>query len=103
MPAGAIVEPFPAWKDLSTLELTIGYRYELHQFSRANRRTICQCGIKSLGHRNPAALGTGCHNERGRLPDLPGDAAKILGSARGALNMLRAEEGKQANIRRRPP
>lgn len=64
---------------------------------------ICQCGIKSLGHRNPAALGTGCHHERGRQPDLPGDAAKILGSARGALNMLRAEEGKQANIRRRSP
>ncbi|QXC33763.1 ISAs1 family transposase [Aeromonas sp. FDAARGOS 1407] len=113
MPAGAIVEQFPAWKGLSTLGVAIGYRCDSkgHE-SLEYRYYISSAALTEEQFANAVCSHWGIENQlhwvldvtmkEDACPIYRGDAAEILATVRHmALNMLRAEEGKRASIRRK--
>lgn len=113
MPAGAIAEQFPAWKGLSTLGVAIGYRCDSkgHE-SLEYRYYISSAALTEEQFANAVRSHWGIENQlhwvldvtmkEDACPIYRGDAAEILATARHmALNMLRAEEGKRASIRRK--
>lgn len=113
MPAGAIAEQFPAWKGLSTLGVAIGYRCDSKGHESLEYRYYISSGaLTEEQFANAVRSHWGIENQlhwvldvtmkEDACPIYRGDAAEILATARHmALNMLRAEEGKRASIRRK--
>ena len=113
MPAGDMVKQFPMWKGLSTLGVAIGYRrdskgnesleYRYYISSAALTEEQFAKGVRGhWGIENQLHWVLDVTMKEDACPIHRGDAAQILATVRHmALNMLRAEKGKSASIRRK--
>ena len=113
MPAGEIVKQFPTWKGLNTLGVAIGYRrdskgnesLEYRYYISSAALTEEQFAKAVRGHwgiENQLHWVLDVTMKEDACPIYRGDAAQILATVRHmALNMLRAEKGKTASIRRK--
>ena len=113
MPAGDMVKQFPMWKGLSTLGVAIGYRrdskgnesleYRYYISSAALTEEQFAKGVRGhWGIENQLHWVLDVTMKEDACPIYRGDAAQILATVRHmALNMLRAEKGKTASIRRK--
>lgn len=113
MSAGDMVKRFPTWKGLNTLGVAIGYRRD----SKGNESLEYRYYISSValteeqfakavrGHwgiENQLHWVLDVTMKEDACPIYRGEAAQILATVRHmALNMLRAEKGKSASIRRK--
>ena len=113
MPAGDMVKQFPSWKGLSTLGVAIGYRRDSKGNESLEYRYYISSAVLTEEQFAKAVRGHwGIENQlhwvldvtmkEDACPIYRGDAAQILATVRHmALNMLRAEKGKTASIRRK--
>ena len=113
MPAGEMVKQFPTWKGLNTLGVAIGYRrdskgnesLEYRYYISSAALTEEQFAKAVRGHwgiENQLHWVLDVTMKEDACPIYRGDAAQILATVRHmALNMLRAEKGKTASIRRK--
>jgi predicted transposase YbfD/YdcC len=113
MPAGEIAKQFPTWKGLNTLGVAIGYRcdskgnesLEYRYYISSAALTEEQFATAVRGHwgiENQLHWVLDVTMKEDACPIYRGDAAQILATVRHmALNMLRAEKGKTASIRRK--
>lgn len=113
MPAGEIAKQFPTWKGLNTLGAAIGYRrdskgnesLEYRYYISSAALTEEQFATAVRGHwgiENQLHWVLDVTMKEDACPIYRGDAAQILATVRHmALNMLRAEKGKAASIRRK--
>ena len=113
MPAGEMVKQFPTWKGLNTLGVAIGYRrdskgnesLEYRYYISSAALTEEQFAKAVRGHwgiENQLHWVLDVTMKEDTCPIYRGDAAQILATVRHmALNMLRAEKGKTASIRRK--
>lgn len=113
MPAGDMVKQFPTWKGLNTLGVAIGYRrdskgnesleYRYYISSAALTKEQFAKGVRGhWGIENQLHWVLDVTMKEDACPIYRGDAAQILATVRHmALNMLRAEKGKSASIRRK--
>ena len=113
MPAGEMVKQFPTWKGLNTLGVAIGYRrdskgnesLEYRYYISSAALTEEQFAKAVRGHwgiENQLHWVLDVTMKEDACPIYRGDAAQILATVRHmALNMLRAEKGKSASIRRK--
>ena len=112
-PAGEMVKQFPTWKGLNTLGVAIGYRrdskgnesLEYRYYISSAALTEEQFAKAVRGHwgiENQLHWVLDVTMKEDACPIYRGDAAQILATVRHmALNMLRAEKGKTASIRRK--
>lgn len=113
MPAGDMVKQFPTWKGLNTLGMAIGYRrdskgkesLEYRYYISSAALTEEQFAKAVRGHwgiENQLHWVLDVTMKEDACPIYRGEAAQILATVRHmALNMLRAEKGKTASIRRK--
>ena len=113
MSAGDMVKQFPAWKALNTLGVAIGYRrdskgnesLEYRYYISSAALTEEQFAKAVRGHwgiENQLHWVLDVTMKEDACPIYRGEAAQILATVRHmALNMLRAEKGKTASIRRK--
>lgn len=113
MPAGDMVKQFPTWKGLNTLGVAIGYRrdskgnesLEYRYYISSAALTEEQFAKAVRGHwgiENQLHWVLDVTMKEDACPIYRGEAAQILATVRHmALNMLRAEKGKCASIRRK--
>jgi len=113
MPAGEMVKQFPTWKGLNTLGVAIGYRrdskgnesLEYRYYISSAALTEEQFAKAVRGHwgiENQLHWVLDVTMKEDACPIYRGEAAQILATVRHmALNMLRAEKGKTASIRRK--
>lgn len=113
MPAGEMAKQFPTWKGLNTLGVAIGYRcdskgnesLEYRYYISSAALTEEQFATAVRGHwgiENQLHWVLDVTMKEDACPIYRGDAAQILATVRHmALNMLRAEKGKTASIRRK--
>ena len=113
MPAGEMVKQFSTWKGLNTLGVVIGYRrdskgnesLEYRYYISSAALTEEQFAKAVRGHwgiENQLHWVLDVTMKEDACPIYRGDAAQILATVRHmALNMLRAEKGKTASIRRK--
>ncbi len=113
MPAGEMVKQFPTWKGLNTLGVAIGYRRDSKGNESLEYRYYISSAALTEEQFAKAVRGHwGIENQlhwvldvtmiEDACPIYRGDAAQILATVRHmALNMLRAEKGKTASIRRK--
>lgn len=113
MPAGEIAKQFPTWKGLNTLGVAIGYRRDSKGKESLEYRYYISSAVLTEEQFATAVRGHwGIENQlhwvldvtmkEDACPIYRGDAAQILATVRHmALNMLRAEKGKAASIRRK--
>lgn len=113
MPAGEMVKQFPTWKGLNTLGVAIGYRRDSKGNESLEYRYYISSAVLTEEQFAKAVRGHwGIENQlhwvldvtmkEDACPIYRGDAAQILATVRHmALNMLRAEKGKTASIRRK--
>ncbi len=113
MSAGEMVKQFPTWKGLNTLGVAIGYRrdskgnesLEYRYYISSAALTEEQFAKAVRGHwgiENQLHWVLDVTMKEDASPIYRGDAAQILATVRHmALNMLRAEKGKTASIRRK--
>ena len=111
--AGEMVKQFPTWKGLNTLGVAIGYRrdskgkesLEYRYYISSAALTEEQFAKAVRGHwgiENQLHWVLDVTMKEDACPIYRGDAAQILATVRHmALNMLRAEKGKTASIRRK--
>jgi predicted transposase YbfD/YdcC len=113
IPAGEIATRFPTWKGLNTLGVAIGYRrdskgkesLEYRYYISSAALTEEQFAKAVRGHwgiENQLHWVLDVTMKEDACPIYRGEAAQILATVRHmALNMLRAEKGKSASIRRK--
>ncbi len=113
MPAGDTVKQFPTWKGLNTLGVAIGYRRDSKGRESLEYRYYISSAVLTEEQFAKAVRGHwGIENQlhwvldvtmnEDACPIYRGEAAQILATMRHmALNMLRAEKGKSASIRRK--
>jgi predicted transposase YbfD/YdcC len=113
MSAGDMVTQFPTWKGLNTLGVAIGYRrdskgkesLEYRYYISSAALTEEQFAKAVRGHwgiENQLHWVLDVTMKEDACPIYRGEAAQILATVRHmALNMLRAEKGKTASIRRK--
>ncbi len=113
MPAGEMVKQFPTWKGLNTLGVAIGYRRDSKGNESLEYRYYISSAALTEERFSQAVRGHwGIENQlhwvldvtmkEDACPIYRGEAAQILATVRHmALNMLRAEKGKTASIRRK--
>ena len=113
MPAGDMVKQFSNWKGLSTLGVAIGYRRDSKGNESLEYRYYISSAALTEEQLAKAVRGHwGIENQLHWVLDVTmkedacsiyrGEAAQILATVRHmALNMLRAEKGKTASIRRK--
>lgn len=113
MSAGEMAKQFPTWKDLNTLGVAIGYRcdskgnesLEYRYYISSAALTEEQFATVVRGHwgiENQLHWVLDVTMKEDACPIYRGEAAQILATVRHmALNMLRAEKGKRASIRRK--
>jgi predicted transposase YbfD/YdcC len=113
MSAGDMVTQFPTWKGLNTLGVAIGYRrdskgkesLEYRYYISSAALTEEQFAKAVRGHwgiENQLHWVLDVTMKEDACPIYRGEAAQILATVRHmALNMLRAEKGKSASIRRK--
>jgi predicted transposase YbfD/YdcC len=113
MPAGDMVKQFPTWKGLNTLGVAIGYRldskgnesleYRYYISSAALTEELFAKAVRGhWGIENQLHWVLDVTMKEDACPIYRGEAAQILATVRHmALNMLRAEKGKSASIRRK--
>ena len=111
--AGEMVKQFPTWKGLNTLGVAIGYRrdskgkesLEYRYYISSAALTEEQFAKAVRGHwgiENQLHWVLDVTMKEDACPIYRGEAAQILATVRHmALNMLRAEKGKTASIRRK--
>jgi predicted transposase YbfD/YdcC len=113
MSAGDMVKQFPTWKGLNTLGVAIGYRrdskgnesleYRYYISSAALTEELFAKAVRGhWGIENQLHWVLDVTMKEDACPIYRGEAAQILATVRHmALNMLRAEKGKSASIRRK--
>ncbi|MBZ6068563.1 ISAs1 family transposase, partial [Aeromonas schubertii] len=113
LPAEEVARHFPEWKGLRTLGVAVGYQQKSKgEVSLEHRYYISSAPLERATFANAVRSHWGIENQLHWVLDVTmkedacsiyrGDAAEILATARHmALNMLRAEEGKRASIRRK--